>query len=385
MPTIDAIAPRRAAPAAVATAARHVPILDGLRAIAVLLVLWCHVPPTMPGYPSWLGFAHWLVGPGGLGVEIFFVLSGFLITRILLAERARAAPVRWFLLRRMLRIFPIYYLLLLLMLPFRPVAELGACAVYLANLRSIVGTMAGPLEHTWSLCVEEHFYLLWPLVVAFAPSLRLARGVLVWFVLPAAVFGAIAVGHLVADERTALTAVAHGSPFRFLSLGAGCLVAFAEPRLIAAPQRLLGLGLTLVGFALAIHPHFLLLLGPMWAGNGEWVARTWAPAIGLVHSAALGTGILLLALHAPTTRWSPLRALCWRPLRAIGRISYALYLYHLPIYFAVLGDRPNGGAVVLALALTFAAATLSWFALERPIQRFGDRFRSIPVVRPTPT
>ncbi len=86
---------------------RHLPTLDGLRGIAVLLVLWCHVPLMVPGYPEWLHLAYWLIGPGGLGVEIFFVLSGFLITRILLHERQHGAPVRWFLLRRLLRIFPI--------------------------------------------------------------------------------------------------------------------------------------------------------------------------------------------------------------------------------------------------------------------------------------
>ena len=95
---------------------RHLPVLDGLRAVAVLLVLWCHVPLATAGYPEWLRTANTLVGPGGTGVELFFVLSGFLITRILIREREQQVPVRWFLLRRILRIFPIYYLLLLVML-----------------------------------------------------------------------------------------------------------------------------------------------------------------------------------------------------------------------------------------------------------------------------
>lgn len=373
---------------------RHLPVLDGLRAVAVLLVLWCHVPSGIPDYPAWLGVAHWLVGPGGLGVEIFFVLSGFLITRILLAERERAAPVRWFLLRRMLRIFPIYYLLLLILLPFRPLDELGWCAVYLANLRSITSSMSGPLEHTWSLCIEEHFYLLWPLVVAFAP-LRWARRTLSWFVIPGAVVGAVVVGQLVTNDGGALTIVAHGSPFRFASLGAGCLVAFAEPWFTAAPRRLLRLGLALLGAAMLIHPHLVLLLGPTWSGTGEWVPRTYAPVIGLVHSAVLGTGILLVTLHAQATRRSPLRALAWSPLRAIGRISYALYLYHLPIYYVTVRVHPTPAWAALAIALTFAAATVSYFAIERPILRVGDRFRAttrttpqrsrLPAPQPSPT
>ena len=79
---------------------RHLPVLDGLRAIAVLLVLWSHVPNRTPGYPEWLEIARVFLEPGGLGVEIFFVLSGFLITRILISEQRNQRPVRFFLMRR---------------------------------------------------------------------------------------------------------------------------------------------------------------------------------------------------------------------------------------------------------------------------------------------
>ena len=353
----------------------NLPVLDGLRAIAVLLVLWNHMPPLVFGDPEWLKVAGYLIGPGGLGVEIFFVLSGFLITRILLAERAIGAPVRWFLVRRLLRIFPIYYLLLLVMLPFRPLSEIGWCAAYLYNLKSILWPWeSGPLEHTWSLCIEEHFYLLWPLVVAFAPG-PWARRTLVWFVMPAAAIGALLVGHWVADDPHAMKIVAHGSPFRFLTLGCGCLLAFWEPQLFAAPRRLLAIGLLSLGVGLALHPHLLFAFGPLWSGT-EWVSRPWAPLVQLLHGGAWCTGIVLLALHAGTTRWSPLRALSWRPLRAIGRISYALYLYHLPIYATVVWPAPTTRNGLIAAGLSFAAAAVSYFVIERPCQRFGNRFRT---------
>ncbi|MEO6597931.1 MAG: acyltransferase [Planctomycetota bacterium] len=357
---------------------RHIPVLDGLRAIAVLLVMWVHIPADVAGYPEWLKAGVWLIGPGGLGVEIFFVLSGFLITRILIAERKQGLPVRWFLLRRLLRIFPIYYLLLLAMLLVRPAAEIGWCALYLYNVKSIFWPEGGPLEHTWSLCIEEHFYLLWPIVVAFAKPTWAPR-VLAFGAMPLAVVGAFVVCLLVEPE-TSLRAVQHGSPFRFLSLGAGSLLAFGEGWLRAEPRRSTALAFGLLAIALLLHPHFVFLFGPLWFGpiwsdTPEWVPQSMVPAIWLVHSAALCTGLVLLGVLAEATRWSPFRVLTIAPLRAIGRISYALYLYHLPIYYALVLPERTAARAWLAIALSLAAATVSYFVLERPIQRLSARFR----------
>lgn len=352
-------------------APRHLPVLDGLRAIAVLLVLWCHVPETMPGYPEWLRVVRWFVGPGGLGVEIFFVLSGFLITRILLAEREQQRPVKWFLVRRLLRIFPIYYLLLAVMLPSRPAGEIGWCALYLYNVRSIFWPEGGPLEHTWSLCIEEHFYLLWPLCVAFL-SPAASRRWLVYAVMPAALVGAWLVSEFVPPDR-AMTAVQHGSPFRFLGLGAGCLLAFHEGRLGASPSRVLLLALVLVAASVLVHPWWVFVR-PMMNQEPPWLDLRYGPLLWLLQQAALCTGIVLLAILAG--RRFPRNPLTAAPLRAVGRISYGLYLYHLPIFFAVLVPQPSVSATVLAIGLSFAAAALSYFVIEAPIQRFAARFRA---------
>lgn len=350
---------------------RHVPVLDGLRAIAVLLVLWCHVPETVPGYPEWLRVARYFVGPGGVGVEIFFVLSGFLITRILLAERARGQPVRWFLLRRLLRIFPIYYLLLVVMLPFRPAGEIGWCALYLSNVQSIFWPTGGPLEHTWSLCIEEHFYLLWPLVVAFAPPAA-ARRVLVWIVIPFGIAGAWLVGALVAGE-TAMTAVQHGSPFRFVGLGAGCLIACHEGALAARPRRVAAVAAMLLAVGTLLHSH-VVFVRPMLANEAPWLDLRHGPVVWLVQNVALCTAVVLAALLLGQR--FPANPLTLPPLRAVGRISYGLYLYHLPIFYAVLLPEPDGLHTALALALSFAAAGLSFVVIEAPIQRFAARYRA---------
>lgn len=205
--------------------ASHIPALDGLRGLAVLLVVWCHVPTNLDGYPGWLAASSWLLVPGNLGVELFFVLSGFLITRILIAERAIGAPVRWFLLRRMLRIFPIYYLLLAAMSFSLPAEEIAWCAAYLSNVSAItIGVPRGPLEHTWSLCIEEHFYLAWPLVVAWCSASGRRR--VLFAILPVAL--ATMVGVVLLMPQSAAEIVDRFTICRLLGLAVGALLAEYE-------------------------------------------------------------------------------------------------------------------------------------------------------------
>ncbi len=349
---------------------RHLPVLDGLRGLAVLLVLWCHVPPSLAGYPEWLRFTYWFVEPGGLGVETFFVLSGFLITRILLAERELGAPVRWFLLRRLLRIAPIYLLLLAVMATRRPLPEIGWCAVYLFNIASITTPMPGPLEHTWSLCVEEHFYLVWPLVVAFLPrgwSLR----VLAFGIVPLALLSMV-VACTRFEAVTAQLVIERFTPCRCLGLAVGALFAFGERSLLATRARATCLAAALLLLAGLGHPHFWFLLGPYWTGSGEWVSLYWAPMWWRVQTVALCAGLLLWCLRPGPGVLAFVFSTA--PLRAIGRISYGLYLYHLPLYYA-LAPTPNWPEIALAVGATFGVATLSFVLLERPLLRFGARFR----------
>ncbi|MBZ0154267.1 MAG: acyltransferase [Planctomycetes bacterium] len=359
------------------TVPRHVPSLDGLRAIAVLLVLWCHVPRDMPGYPTWLALASFWAEPGELGVELFFALSGFLITRILINERDGGVPVRWFLLRRLLRIFPIYYLLLAVMLWSRPANEIGWCALYLGNVGEVFAPplCLGPLAHTWSLCVEEHFYLLWPLVVAFTQD-RTARRVLTFVVIPLAVLGAL-VTSLSLPIEVANLAITRLSPIRFLTLACGALVAFAETGLIANPRALTRRGLGLAVAGLALQPSFWFVVLPVALLQVQWWPIELGATVTRLHMALLSTGILMLCLAPSRTGVAPQRLLTTAPLRGIGRISYGLYLYHLPLFQALLyaPATPTGPRVALALLLTLAAATLSYWLIERPILRYAARFR----------
>ena len=349
----------------------YVPALDGLRAVAVLLVMWGHVPPTVPGYPEWLFGLRLLLNPGDLGVEVFFVLSGFLITRILLAERRRQQPVGWFLIRRVLRIFPIYYLLLAVMAFVQPGPMLIWGAFYLSNVYLVDHTDACMLPHTWSLCVEEHFYLLWPLVVAWLP-VQWPRRVMLYLVLPFAVVGAFLVCHWF-DPPRSVNIVKFISPFRFFGLGLGCMLAFAEPALARRPGRSALLGVALLAAGVALWPGFWLLKAPEWFGFA--LPARYAVALGLCHSGVLCAGVVLTVLAGQFAESPLVRPFAWWLPRSIGRISYGLYLYHFPLYTAVFAGGATVGKLVLALALVFGVATASYQVIERPLLRIGARFR----------
>jgi peptidoglycan/LPS O-acetylase OafA/YrhL len=356
-------------PTSMPRTASHLPILDGLRGIAVLLVLWAHVSPFTPGYPQWLLRLRFYHDPGIQGVDLFFVLSGFLITRILLAEREQGRPVRWFLLRRVLRIFPIYYLLLAIVWFARGGADVPWCAVYLSNFHFAFGGGVTSLTHTWSLCVEEHFYLLWPPIVAFGGPF-VARRAIWWGFVPLALATIVWFLWLAPSPHSEL-ALRYTSPVRFLSLAAGCLLAFHEPGLQARPRlhRWLGLGLILLG---ALVSNALLVALPMELGAEPLLTPQYFQVSYLASALSVSTGLLLCCVCAAER--GLLRLLAAAPLRAIGRISYGLYLYHLPL-FQWLGEPATVGNQALAVAAAFAAATASYWVIERPILRFGARLR----------
>jgi peptidoglycan/LPS O-acetylase OafA/YrhL len=161
--------------------AGHIPALDGLRAVAILCVLATHAWT----YPASAPILNRLAAAGWVGVDLFFVLSGFLITRLLLASRERGDYYSRFFVRRVRRIFPAYYLLLGLVLLAFPLMSHSAglmaarhdwlyYATYLSNVRlAEVGWQVFLLDITWSLAVEEQFYVTWPWIVRrFAGSLR---------------------------------------------------------------------------------------------------------------------------------------------------------------------------------------------------------------------
>ena len=336
----------------------HQPHLDGLRAVAVLAVAWSHWAPH-----------HQFGIPFGAGVHLFFVLSGYLITRILLRVRqasSRLGGLRAFYARRALRIFPAYYLWVAFAVATVPdVRATWPWHVgYLSNfLFYDQAQWAGPVSHWWSLAVEEQFYLVWPLAVIFAPRPLL---------LPLVCAG---IG-MAAPVRAALTAAGH--PLAFVGiltpavldcLGLGSLLGLIADA-SASERRLLIGGGTL---ALAASLGVSLVLWPM------------SVAIPALSQTAVATLFAAVVWSAARGVPAPLGTLLeWAPVQYLGRISYGFYLSHNFASF-LLGlahvDLLGHGRVVqlgLLFITALVPAVLSWHLVERPL---NDLKRFFPYER----
>jgi peptidoglycan/LPS O-acetylase OafA/YrhL len=330
---------------------KHQPQLDGLRALAVLMVLAHHVfhAPVL-----WAG------------VDLFFVLSGYLITGILLRDCERMSfggMLGNFYLRRAQRILPAYVLFLAIAALFVG-AELRALWPYYAgfaqNVPYAFGRTPTPLTPLWSLAVEQHFYLVWPVLVYFAP-----RRWLGW------ILGAIVVAEPLL--RFACTPLFHSAdaiymltPFRLDTMALGALAALLLPRVKAANAMRwswVAMAGGVVAYGLLAHHH-------------PWFHREANSAVfnalGYTLNLAVMGGLFVWLVAAPES-WAA-KLLAWRPLRGLGRISYMFYLLHVLVMVEVEKHVRSGAAVfVLTLAIAAGLATVSWLAWERPILRLGKR------------
>lgn len=352
----------------------YLPQLDGLRGYSMLLVLLAHLPRPSDLPPAAL---VWQIEHGlklaDIALDGFFMMSGFLITRLLLAERRRTGRIglRQFYFRRALRIFPIYYIAAVVVLMLWP-ADLGRAAAlltYTYNAYLPFHPQPYPLEQTWSLAVEEQFYLLWPLLLIALPTRWLGRVTLL--AIPAlAVASAVGVA-LVLPPALAAELSYTMLPTRMLPLALGCFLAVIE-------QEGRHLGRRTAAVAAACGASLLLLaIGGRAAGlvpTGGWVWAVILPGLSLV---SLG---LITTLIDPATPARLLAPFCWRPARFLGRISYAMYLVHIPLLFALginaaaLHDGPaplRWSALVVLLSILIATA--SFFLIERPLAQLRHR------------
>jgi peptidoglycan/LPS O-acetylase OafA/YrhL len=383
--------------------------LDGLRGVAILLVLLWHTAIVTRFPVEAMGPLRPLVMSGWAGVDLFFALSGFLITALLLREEQRSQAAghgrtfsAWrFYARRALRILPVFYAVFLLKTYFMSrypvftsirVTELWAAhsplgllpyatfwgTYFLGYLWPHFGqqmpTHPGEAYDVyWSLYVEEHFYLLWPLFLLLVRSskLRLGISLAICLLLPLLRFWAV---HRQGDLFVLVQQVSH---YRIDSILWGGVAALAFSRLteltLPARQRRLLLGL-------AAAAVVALVLG------GQLSMRPRGTALGLglgLTLLALGTALLLVELvAAPRSRLC--RALQWRPLAVIGRLSFAAYLIHMPMMDlarAVFFASPRGPhvgnlllAFVLFAALTLVAAAVLHWTIERPFLALKDRY-----------
>lgn len=340
--------------------------LDGLRAIAVFAVMWHHWAPA----PLRFGL------PWGSGVQLFFVLSGFLITGILLDNREalegrgdrrwRGGVFKAFYARRALRIFPIYYIVLLTAAAFGLSSlpdTLPWHALYLSNFSFYVepgyGTSIG---HWWTLAVEEQFYLFWPFVILLA-----SRKHLLWIFVVLVLIGPAY--RLYGGLFSSIPHFYIGTPGSFDSLSLGALAAYGM-RYSNPITRVL------FRFEFLWAAASLLLVGLIRMGV--------IPDTGLtLELFCLSVIYVVIIRRAAIDATGPFQHVFNNGfLRFIGLISYGLYLMHnfagyptmwLLDQFPWLGNIP-ASVIVLNFILTMAAASLSWFLIEKPLNNLKRFF-----------
>ena len=350
--------------------------LDGLRALAVLGVISFHYTLGTP-------LANRASAMGWAGVDLFFVLSGYLITSILLKARERGRYFRTFYARRTLRIFPVYYLLLgFYFLAARlgggaqPLEYWGMHAAFLSSTVEFFRSwkfaapafVYGGLTVLWSLSIEEQFYLLWAPLVRWLPRRQLG-----W------ALGAIVIAALALRWRlhTAAFPEYRYFPARLDSLAWGALLALLLVRWreggMPAEHQTKWLGCAgaagLAGFA------------GLWLGTGGERANAsfavWGyTALGIWFAAAVGWAVL----QAGSRNWI-CRGLRLPPAQYLGKVSYTLYLVHYPVLLAVgsaaawgSGAWAMAGRGALSLGLAVGIAAASWRWVEAPLLAFKERW-----------
>lgn len=331
----------------------YVPALDGLRGIAISGVLACHL----------FGLHSGSVATGGFfGVDLFFVLSGFLITTLLLEERDRDGRVslRGFYVRRARRLLPalggLIALFLLVMIvggqTLHGLVVVAAGALYVGNIAHLAGVHTLPLDHLWSLAEEEQFYLVWPVLLALLlrklPEPRLLR----WLAATAALVAAYRL--LLAGFGAGTDRLYFGPDTHADGLIIGCAAAIYRRRGGRMPSQRVAL------FALAAVVAVFFIGRQTLA----WMMFGLAPfnlAAAILVLAATGTGFL-------TSR------LAVRPLVYLGAISYSLYVWHQFARWLLGWQHPW---VALPLALLLAVASYHW--IEQPFRRHRTR-QPAPIV-----
>ncbi len=363
----------------------HSPALDGLRGFALVAIVIYHFTRgetrTLPG--------------GSAAVDVFFVLSGFLITALLLDEVRVHGRVQLgrFWARRSLRLLPALLVMLgcwvLLLLAFHDTTwfaaqpegddvgsaldvsaalrDVGLALGYVLNWQHALADGAAPIPHLWSLGVEEQFYLLWPLALLLLLKLPVARR---HWPLIALAAGSAALPFFLFDPTAGnMDRIYFGTDVRAVGLLGGAAAAVVWHR-----RRGAGLGLprwqpiaARIGFAVMVA----------W-----WVLMTWFEVRALVGSLVLALAIsALVPWLAETPRSGIARFLSLRPLTWLGKRSYGIYLWHY-LWATWTHPLPVWVGVPLGVAGSLACAVVSWRLVEAPALRLAQRFRPVPTPVP---
>jgi peptidoglycan/LPS O-acetylase OafA/YrhL len=367
--------------------------LDGIRGLAILIVLVHNTAWIATGSDYLLlKVTAAITATGWTGVELFFVLSGFLITGILLDDRASPQPVRTFYIRRALRIMPVYYAVLFVAFVVVPLvrdvpAYTAAVGEYHWWYWSFLSNWEGPftdgvpgLSHLWSVAIEEQFYLLWPLAVLGLSVHGLARLCIALVVATPVLRYALVASGLPSEAAYEFTVA------RWDALALGALLALA----IRHPAWRDELEHEIPRVALVSFVALIVLVG---VEHGLQVADIPVQVIGQSLVAMLSACFIFYALKGRSDIGRVVRRLTERaPLRILGKYSYAIYLLHSPLHQVLaplVSSQVNvGGAVSRMLrlgvylcsvaVLSVIGAMVSWRFIERPFLRLKDRIAPRP-------
>jgi peptidoglycan/LPS O-acetylase OafA/YrhL len=342
----------------------HLPGLDGLRALAVIGVLAFHDDRLTGGF---------------LGVDLFFAVSGFLITTLLIDElqRTNTIDLIGFWGRRLRRLLPaVMVLLVVVVIFFRLFADTGQWIIarndapwaqfYVANWHQISSgagywdAFAAPsaFEHLWSLAIEEQFYVVWPLLVIGAWRIGRTRAL-----------GALTGIGIVASFVAMLTIYDGGDPTRVymgtdtraFSLLCGAFVALPAIRhaITAGIQKFRSA-------AIRLTVALIVAIGFMWFtvdGQSQWLFR------GGLFAHSIASALIAVLVASSSSKLSVIFS--WRPLAYIGKLSYALYLWHWPVFIFCTSERLDVDGLTLTairLAITLALSIASYYLIEQPIR-----------------
>ena len=362
---------------------RYLPGLDGLRAFAVAGVLCYH------------GSLAWAQG-GFLGVDMFFVLSGFLITTLLLQERRDTGGIalRAFWIRRARRLLPALFLLIVLVVVYAAVvaapeelrtirSDTLATLGYVANWRFVFSGSSyfaqfqtpSPLRHVWSLAIEEQFYLIWPMIVYGVLRFRNGSTRALGIVAASMLAGSVALMAILYEPGRDPSRVYYGTDTRAQSLLVGALLAMLVLDRPVVRREVARVALQIAGLLAAAG------LAVMWVTFSDHADSLYRG--GFLLEAVL-VAVVIASVVQP--RAGPLGALLsvgW--IRWIGQISYGLYLYHWPV-FITLDEARTGldGYALFAtrIAVTFAIATLSYYLVETPVRKGTFSVRRVGALVP---
>jgi peptidoglycan/LPS O-acetylase OafA/YrhL len=344
---------------------KHIPALDSMRGYFSLMILFMHIHESF--IPTFLHGLHAQVELARMLVIWFFTVSGFLITRILLRSPPTYQTLKIFWLRRALRIFPVYYLVILVVFIFWPRKELIWPALYLSNYATDITGAVHPLLHTWSLCVEEHFYLLWPLLLFLFPKYPIRAST---FLLVASILAAV-LTTIYFPKDIAKGFLKHSSHVQFAPIAFGCLLASMN---VDFRSRWWGV----VGFLCSLLFIFLFLSGatPFRLGIHTALFKSFL----LIGSAM---ALFCLIMHLTTISSGPVqRFFSWGPMILFGKMTYGFYLIHYATFyfFGVLHEYQvfnagNWWALSGAVSLTFALTLFSYYFIETPLNDLKKYFK----------